>query len=390
LVSDESDIDREAVEFYRSDAPLLGPEIRRALEGRYGAAWRVSPGQRSVTLYSALPIVEDGRVVGVVLVSQSTFRVLLGLYDVRSSLFRVVLASVLVAAVLSLLVSGTIVRPIRRLGEQAAAILDGRGKMGGRFRSTGRRDEIGDLARALEGLSTRLEQRIQFLDSVAADLSHEFKNPLACIRAAGDALLESETPDDRGRFGKVISDEVKRMEHLISSVREMALIDAQLDSERKSAVNMADILEHLAQRFSLLDSNKPRILMLVGKDTGRSECVVSASPERLAQVFENLLDNAVSLSPPDRPVEITLSRENGMVAATVRDHGPGIPEEHLELIFRRFFSYRPAEAGAKARHAGLGLAIAKAIVEGYGGTITAGNHPEGGALFIVKLTSREA
>ena len=116
---------------------------------------------------------------------------------------------------------------------------------------------------------------------------------------------------------------------------------------------------------------------------------VIAAPERLAQVLENLLDNATSFSPEDATIDVGLEKRGGYAAITVRDHGPGLPEEHLDRIFDRFFSYRPKESlSANGQHAGLGLAIVKAIVEGYNGSVKAANHNDGGAEFVVTLPAR--
>jgi len=171
--------------FYIDGQPLLGREIKAALDGRYGATVRPTRGgPRSLTLYSALPVRDGDRVAGAVLVSQSTYRILRALYDVRLDVFKVVLLSVAVAAILSLLVSTTIARPLEALRNEANDLLDRRGRLKGKFRGSRKHDEIGDLARALEQLTARLEGHLRFIEAFASDVSHELKNPLASIRTA--------------------------------------------------------------------------------------------------------------------------------------------------------------------------------------------------------------
>lgn len=370
---------RDTEKIYPPGGPLLGPEIRAALAGRYGATTRPTTGQRSVTLYSAIPVRSEDQVVGAVLVSQSTYRILLALYDVRLDVFRVVLASVIAAAVLSLLVSATIARPLRQLRDQAHAVVDRRGRLRGRFRGSRRRDEIGDLARALEELTGRLERHLRFIESFASDVSHELKNPLASIRTATEMLGEVEDPADRRRFLEIAWREVARMEHLLSSVREISRIDARLDAEPAVPVDLRALLPGLLESFRLRTGAR----IALRAPAGPVHAV--AAPERLEQVFENLLDNAVGFSPPGSEVTVELSAEPEAAVVTVDDQGPGIPEEHRERIFDRFFTWRPGEPQARNGHTGLGLAIVKAIAEGYGGSVSVRNRPEGGARFEVRL-----
>ncbi|HEX6903106.1 MAG TPA: stimulus-sensing domain-containing protein [Thermoanaerobaculia bacterium] len=357
--------------------------VRDALAGRYGATIGPTGGERwrpSVTLHSAIPIRSGGEVMGAVLVSQSTVRILRELDEVRLDVFKVFLGSVGVAAVLSLLLAGTIARPLRRLRDEANALLDRRGRLRGRFRGSRRSDEIGDLARALEGLTARLEEHLRFVESFAADVSHEFKNPLAAIRSATELLAESEDPADRERFLGMVQREVARMERLLSGVREVSEIDARLETEEAGLVDLAALLREHVESLRGRSGTVGFELRAPGHPVW-----VRASPERLSQVFENLLDNARGFSPAGGAVTVGLAAWDGAAAVHVEDQGPGIPESHLGRIFDRFFTWRPNEPGARDGHTGLGLAIAKAIVEGYGGSIVAGNRPEGGARFEVRL-----
>ncbi|MES1240460.1 MAG: ATP-binding protein [Acidobacteriota bacterium] len=364
--------------------PVLGSEVRAALAGRYGATTRRTRGQRSLTLYSAIPVRNDGRVVGAVLVSQSTLRLLGALYEVRLGIFRVFLASVAAAVVLTFLVSTTIARPLRRLRDEASDLLDRRGRLRGRFRGSRRRDEIGDLARALEELTRRLEAHLAFIESFASDVSHELKNPLAAVRSATELLAEVEDPADRGRFLAVVQKEVARMEGLLSGVREVTEIDARLDAEEARPVALDALLREVVESRCLRADNAVKFNL----HRAPERIVVRASPERLTQVIENLLDNAASFSPASEAVEVRVGREDGLALVTVDDRGPGIPESHLGRIFDRFFTWRPdgpGDRGDRNGHTGLGLAIVKAIVDGYGGSIAVRNRPDGGARFEVRL-----
>jgi two-component system sensor histidine kinase ChvG len=368
---------------------LERPEIRSALEGQYGAASRPTPGQRSLTLHSALPIHDGPEVVGVVLVSRSTYRILQDLYDMRLEIFQVILASVLAAVILSLLVATTIVRPLRRLQRQSNALIDRRGRLQGAFSGSRRPDEIGDLARALEQLSHRLAEHIGFIEAFAADVSHAFKNPLASIRVAAETLEDVEDDASRRRFEEMIQHQVARMERLLTAARDLTHLDAQLEQEERTPVPLGPLVHELCEGYRLRGEERDVRFDL---HLPQSPVVVQATEERLAQVLENLLDNALGFSPEGGTVTVTLSTEGESVLLEIADQGPGIPEAHLEKIFTRFFSYRPPEAaGTPDRwgHTGLGLAVVHAIVEAYGGTVSATNRPSPdgatGAVMRVRL-----
>ncbi len=356
--------------------------VEAALAGRYGAVTRKSPGQRSVTLYSAIPIASGEQVVGAVQVSQSTLRLLRDLYEVRLAVFQAFLVSVLVAIVLSVFVSGTIARPLKRLRREASELLDRRGRLKGRFTGSKRLDEIGDLARTLAELSRRLGEHLSFTESFAADVSHEFKNPLASIRTATEMLSESESPEDRRRFQLMVEAEVARLQKLLSTVREITQIDSQIDAEAPVGVALPRLLTDLVDSFRLRAGKRSVRFLL---DTPPDPLTVLGSPDRLAQAFENVLDNAFSFASEGSIVWVSLGQETGEAVLRVADQGPGIPPEHLARIFDRFFSYRPHDLVARRDHAGLGLAIVKAIVEGYGGTVTAANGTAGGAVITIRL-----
>jgi two-component system sensor histidine kinase ChvG len=361
---------------------LEAPEVRDALAGRYGATTRITPGsQRSVTLYIAIPVRIDGVVDGAVLVSQSTGRILRALYSVRLDVFRVFLVSLTVAVVLTLLMSTTIARPLGRLRRRAEAILDRRGRLRGSFEPSGRRDEIGDLERALAELTRRLEEHLRFTESFAADVSHEFKNPLAAIRSATDMALEVDEPEERRRFLTMIQHDVARMERLLNEAREISRIDARIDEEELERVRLDALLEGLVEAFRLRRGDRgPRFSLALAD----RELTVLASSDRLTQAFENLLANAVSFSPTGATVTVTLRVDGDDAVATIADEGPGIPDEHLDRIFNRFFSYRPDHPD-DGGHSGLGLSIVKAVVEAYHGTVTAGSRSGGGTKMTVRL-----
>ncbi len=360
---------------------LLGEEVRAALRGQAASTERISPDKRSVTVYVAQPIRSGGRVTGAVLASQSTFTILQDLYTVRLGVLRIFVVSLVVAMILSFLVATTIVQPLRQLRQEAGEILDRRGRLRGRFRGSQKHDEIGDLSRALDRLTRRLDEHVRFIETFAADVSHEFKNPLASIRMATEMLAEVEEPAQRKRFLRMVEQEIARMESLLAGVREITVIDAQLSSESRQRVDLCGLLSRIVDGFRMRESDRVQIRL----DAPSQPCEVDATEDRLIQVFVNVLENAISFSPDGGVVSITVARTDRFLSVIVADQGPGIPESNLPRVFDRFFTHRPDTARSRASHTGLGLAIVKAVVEGYGGSIAAANNPEGGARFEIRL-----
>ncbi len=356
-------------------------ELAAALNGRYGAAIRPSRGQRSLTLFSAVPVRSVDAVIGAVTVSQSTFRILQALYDVRLTIFRVVIASMIVAALLTTLAATTIVRPLARLRRAASSLAERRTSLLTPFPGVRRRDEIGDLARALEDLTGRLIAHIALLEGFTADVAHEFKNPLAAIRSAAETIDACDNPEERSRFVAFMIRDVGRLERLVSGLRDLAKIDRQLEQREAAVVDLAALVHAVADRVQALSARGVR----VDVESAGAPCRVAGDGESLGQVFDNLLTNAASFAPDGSAVAVRMWRDADRCCVSVSDRGPGIPESHLARVFERFFSYRPSDAPRE--HLGLELAIAKRIVEGHGGTIAAGNRADGGATFEVRLPS---
>ncbi len=380
----------ETDDYYAGATVLLGAEVLEALSSRYGAATRISTGgQRAVTLYSAIPVLDRGAIAGAVLASQSTYRILVDLYDLRLDVFVLFLGSVAAAAALSLLAAATITRPIRRLRDQAQSVLDARGRLAGRFEPLRRRDEVGDLARSLGDLSRDLERRVGLLESFASDVAHELRNPLASIRSAVELALSVEEPVGRSRLLESAIEDTRRMERLLAGVREVSLLDAGATPEAEEGVDVREAAGHVVEAMRLA---RPGSRVRLAVEGGHAS--VRMPPGRLAQVIANLVENAVDFSPPDGLVRVAVSRREGgvgsapAVAIEVTDEGPGIPGDVIDRIFDRFYTWRPgSEAGT---HAGLGLAIVKAIVEGRGGSVRAESLPGRGARFEVRLPAARA
>jgi two-component system sensor histidine kinase ChvG len=374
------DVPRQGEVYYSENDFLSGVEVQTALSGRYGSTTRLSSGgQVSVTLYSAIPVWKGGEVSGVVLVNQSTFRILKDIYTLRLDIFKVFLISLSAALLISFFLSWTISRPIKRLHQQAVEILDRKGRILEHFTTLNTPGELGDLSRALENLTNRVQKYTNYMESFSSDLSHEIKNPVASIRSASEVALTLDNGEEKNRFLRRIIDETVRIERLVDNLRILSRMDSASETEQNLVI--AEVLDVMVQ--NLREQNEVPLEILTSL---KGDELVKINPEGFHRLLINIVENARSYSPPGKAVTLKLTTENGFLVLQVSDRGPGFDPSILNRVFERFFSYRPK--GSKQAHSGLGLAIVKGITERAGGTTGAWNRPEGGAVICIRLPLR--
>ena len=302
----------------------------------------------------------------------------------RSSVLLVIMVAAAVSILLSLFLARTIVRPIRKLARAALRVRMGRSDEIAIPRMPDRRDEIGQLSRALSDMSAALRDRINATEAFAADVSHEIKNPLASLRSALEGLERVEEPALQKQLLDIANDDVRRIDRLINDISDASRVDAELARAKFEPIDIGKMLEQLLAAREQRASNLGVHIAFArpAKDVAR----VMGDGGRLERVFSNLLDNAVSFSPEGGLVEISATPDGDEIAIHVADQGPGVGPEQREQVFQRFHSARP-DAEAFGKHSGLGLAIAKTIVEGHQGTIRISDRPGGqpGACFEIRL-----
>ncbi len=303
----------------------------------------------------------------------------------QRSQFGIALALVsAVSVLLSLFLARTIVRPLRRLADAAIRVRLGRARDVVVPRLPSRRDEIGTLARALSDMTGALRARIDAGEELAADVTHELKNPLASLRSAIEGLDRVEAPALRRQLLDIAADDVRRLDRLITDISEASRVDAELSRTRFETIDVGALIEPLlAARAARARPGDPRIAFARPRvGTARFQ----GEPFRIARVLENLLDNAISFSPAGGVVQIGATRADDQIVIRVEDDGPGVPSIQREEIFRRFHSIRPAGENF-GRHSGLGLAIARSIIEAHDGRITALDRDDAarGACFEIRL-----
>lgn len=368
----------------RTDRADAWPEVVAARRtGRDQAMSRYAP-DRTPMISAAAPM-HDG---DILLATQNARDITRIVRAERLRLGLVLAATICASIALSLFLARTIVLPIRRLAKAAVRVRLGRAREVTVPRLPERRDEIGMLARALSDMSQALRHRIDATDAFAADVSHELKNPIASLRSALDGLDTVDKPELRSQLLAIAKDDVRRLDRLVTDIAEASRIDAQLSRTRFEPIDLGPLIEELVAAHEA--RGVERGVRLAFARPRKNVAVVMGEPNRLARVIENLLDNAISFSPDGGLVRIVATVADNEVLVSVEDEGPGVPESEREMVFRRFHSVRPE--GQFGKHSGLGLAIARSIVEGHQGRISIGDRDDArsGASFVVRLPMAQA
>jgi two-component system, OmpR family, sensor histidine kinase ChvG len=362
-------------------------EVMRALRGETGSAIRSDPASGGLVFSVAIPIQRYKQVLGAVMLSSGSSEIEEELRTVRLELLRIFGVALLVTVLLSFYLAGTIARPIRRL---AAAAERARGR---RARAeipdfTRRGDEIGDLSGSLREMTDAVWQRMNAIESFAADVAHEIKNPLSSLRSAVETAIRIEDPAKQQRLMSIILNDVQRLDRLITDISDASRLDAELGRVELEPIDIGAMLGALVDVHEAMGTERsPRLTLVI--DRSDRPLIVPGIETRLSQVFRNVIGNAVSFSPPLGEIRLTARHDGRAVLVTVEDDGPGIPDEKLSAIFDRFYTERPL--GEKfGTHSGLGLSISKQIVEAHRGMIWAENRKDAngaivGARFSIRL-----
>jgi two-component system sensor histidine kinase ChvG len=359
------------------------PELRRAREENLTQIQLRDAPDGTPVINTATPVGLRG---ASLLTTRNAVDITLEVREARSTLVSAVLLALLMSTLLSLYLARTIVTPLRMLARATNRVRQGRDRQVEVPRLPERRDEIGQLARAISDMTAALRQRIDAVEHFAADVAHEIKNPLASLRSALESLGSVEDKDLRRQLNDIAAHDVRRIDRLVSEISEASRIDAELSRATFEPIDLVALAENIIGRREARDQNGGHAIVFTRPREGAP---VMGVPTRLERVIDNLLDNAVSFSPADTPIELAIDRFDGLVTLSVCDHGPGIPEDAREKVFRRFHSDRPESEGF-GQHSGLGLAIARTIAEAHDGALLAGARPDGGAGACMALTLPDA
>lgn len=393
-------LDIEAYTENQRQRALDYPEALEALGGEISG--RVRETERGSLLLSvALPVQRYYQVYGALLLTKEGDEVAAAVNEVRTAIILIFGGTLFVTIALSIYLARVIARPLNRLAAAADHLRYSLGREETEIPDmTPRGDEIGDLSGVLRDMTQALRQRLTAIERFAADVSHEIKNPLTSLRSAVETVSIVKDPDKREKLMQVILDDVSRLDRLITDVADASRLDAELSRDVAEPMALDALMNTLGDLYSATQPSEegsegsrtaPRVQI---QAYGSGPFHVLGVEGRLVQVFRNLIGNAISFSPAEGRITLTLRRSEeksgeAWIEMAVEDEGPGVPENKLEEIFSRFYSERPSEEKFGA-HSGLGLSISKQIIDAHGGEIFAENRLAPGAQilgarFVVRL-----
>ena len=369
------------------------PEVMNALTGSPSTIVRVSEqGEQIVSV--AVPIQRFRGVLGVLMLSTEGGDIDKIVAAERKAILRVFGVAALVTVILSMLLASTIANPLRRLSAAAVRVRRGVKDREEIPDFSDRQDEIGNLSIAVRDMTNALYARIEAIESFAADVSHELKNPLTSLRSAVETLPLAKSAESRERLMDVIQHDVRRLDRLITDISDASRLDAELAREDAEKVDMKKLVGDLVSvsQDAGRQKRKMTIDFKVAKlPQGVKGYYVTGHDLRLGQVITNLIENARSFVPEEGGhINVSLAREGKFIIVTIDDNGPGIRADSIDRVFERFYTDRPSSE-AFGQNSGLGLSISRQIAEAHGGSLTAENIPGAkpgamkGARFVMTL-----
>ncbi len=368
-------------------ARALKTELDAALRGEQVKGRRIGEnGEQLVSV--SLPIQRVRAVLGVLTLEAGDVDAIIAAE--RAALIPFILIAIGVTTLSSFLIYALVARPVLRLARAADRVQQARARSISMPDLARRQDEIGDLTRSLEQMTDSLSERMDAIERFAADVAHEIRNPLTSIRSAVETLdLVGDGPA-RERLTGILKQDVGRLDRLVTDIANASRLDAELSRDEPRPVDLARLISDIVSVYGGATPGGPSVRVTTA-DAGATY-VVAGREGPLGQVFRNLIDNARSFSPPLGEVRVSLTHARGQAEVVVEDDGPGLPPDNLETVFERFYTSRP-KGTAFGGNSGLGLSIARQIVEAHGGEVHAENRPgpDGavvGARFIVRLPER--
>ncbi len=314
----------------------------------------------------------DGESKGYIIVSEIANDILVAVDERKNFILRTVFSVALVILIFSVFLNKYILKPIKSLVLYTKAIKEKDVKIDKHEKYFLRKDEVGQLSRSLNEMTEDLYKRIDIAETFSSDLAHEIRNPLTSLKSASEVLENTLDNEKRKKLIKVISHDVERIERLITDYSQMLKDEASFSRAKMTKINLSNVIDSVVEDFNndLFNSNQNIKINISNSNLNGTKLNVLGVESKLEQIVANLLDNAVSFSPPNGKISVICDTKQKDAQLIIIDEGPGFNEKNIDKVFNRFYSNRPEKFG---EHSGLGLNIVKNIIELHGGSITASN-----------------
>lgn len=328
------------------------------------------------------PIFANGEQVGTILIASPDLNTLQNdafLIQINRAIFLAVIIASVVALVLGGLVSWGVTRPLRQLKTAVEAITAGNLTQQVNIQPG---DEIGDLAAAFNQMSSQLAQAEHLRRQMTADIAHELRTPLTVINGNVEALQDGIFPLTKEALDPIRS-KTALLTRLVEDLRQLALAEANQLTLNCTATNLNQLIQHTTTAFQATAESQSIILTATNQPNLPA---LNIDPQRIEQILGNLLSNGLRHTPPNGTIRVTSQQTSQYIKVLVTDSGPGIPTQHLANIFERFYRVdkgRNSYSGGGGT--GLGLAVARSIIEAHGGEIGVTSPPGAGATFWFSL-----
>ncbi len=299
------------------------------------------------------------------------------LADTTRAILYSALGATIIALLLGVLFARTLTRPIRELTLATRALA--KGELGQQV-SVRNRDELGELAASFNQMSADLARASELRRQLMADIAHELRTPLSLILGYTESLSDGKLPPSQETFD-IMHDEAQHLSRLVDDLRTLSLADAGELSLARQPLDVPALLERVVSAH--LPETQRRGISLRA-ETSPTLPVVEGDPGRMAQVLENLVSNALCYTPEGGEITLSARADMGVVKLRVQDNGSGIAPEDLPYVFDRFY-WADKSRQRNGTESGLGLAIAKSIVEAHGGSISVESTLGQGTTFTIAL-----
>ncbi len=372
------------IPLYPNAEPQNIPDLQEALSGVTSfSAWE--DHNEEILLSAGVPLLKNNQSDGAIVIIRQAEDIKNSISKVWQDIVGIFIGTLIVTLILSIYLAGTIAKPLKKLARVAEDVRTGKATGDDIPDFSNRHDEIGDLSVVLRSMTDALWAKMDSIESFAADVAHELKNPLTSLSSAIETLQKVKKQEDREKLMGIIAHDIKRLDRLITDISSASRLDAALSRTDFTPISIAQLATDLLETYKdpierdTFQEEEKGNNKVKTKDNkfvelhfnSNKKYMIQGSDERIKQVLANLIDNALSFSQEQDTVKVTMNRGENLVAIHVDDEGPGIPEKKIKTIFDRFYTERPEESYGE--HSGLGLSISKQIIESHRGEIFAEN-----------------